>query len=735
VEGVPYLTEDNLYNRPKVSLDADQNILITEEYGQRLIKLTPGGNLIWSFGVAGVSGGDDNHLANPMIAAADSRGNIYVPNHWGCNVSIISSSGVFSDTLGEGCGNGDYQFDQPMGAAIDSNDHIYVADMANNRVSIFNQYLEHIGQIGGNEVCDAADNHLCQPEAVAVDSAGNIFVDDSGNMRVQKFDSDLQWQMTIGTGDYGSQFDQFARPNGIAVDAQGKIYVSEWDNPRIQVFDPSGAYLTTIGGARGIQSAQFNGISSVAVDGDGNVYASDAGNHRIQKYAPGVPDWKQVNINGFGSPTAATVTIRPFNGQLYAGAGDWAYGAQVWRTADGTTWNLVTTPGEGLGAFSGVILGMIEFGGQFYVGTGWGGSPPEIWRTSNGTDWEQVMVSTNGDAASVSAFAVFENKLYAALPDGSEDGGVAIYRSSSGNEGSWLPNLTHGGGDVRNTNIKDFALFNNQLYAVGDNTSTGAFVWRYDGSSWTQVNTPGFDDTTQNNAQSIAVFNDTLYVGTFCYQPLCTAGYEGAIYKSINGTDWSLVVTGFEQAGYGDVTSLYAFDGALFAAVAGRSEGNTIWRTMDGTSWQQVNIDGWGDSNNDFSMCDYAITSFNNQLYVGTTNYSNGTSDITSNLANGTEIWRYEPKVTASFTATPTSGTVPLEVTFTNTSTGTLTASLWDFGDGMISTEISPTHTYQAAGVYSVTLTADSFGNTDMITKANLITVENLKFFLPVVRR
>ena len=63
---------------------------------------------------------------------------------------------------------------------------------------------------------------------------------------------------------------------------------------------------------------------------------------------------------------------------------------------------------------------------------------------------------------------------------------------------------------------------------------------------------------------------------------------------------------------------------------------------------------------------------------------------------------------TASFTATPTSGYVPLSVTFTDTSTpgaGTINAWAWDFGDGNTSTSQNPTHTYSAAGTYTVTLT------------------------------
>ena len=61
---------------------------------------------------------------------------------------------------------------------------------------------------------------------------------------------------------------------------------------------------------------------------------------------------------------------------------------------------------------------------------------------------------------------------------------------------------------------------------------------------------------------------------------------------------------------------------------------------------------------------------------------------------------------TASFTTSTTSGTAPLEVRFTDTSTGSPTEWVWDFGDGSTSSEQNPAHTYAAAGTYPVTLTA-----------------------------
>ena len=53
------------------------------------------------------------------------------------------------------------------------------------------------------------------------------------------------------------------------------------------------------------------------------------------------------------------------------------------------------------------------------------------------------------------------------------------------------------------------------------------------------------------------------------------------------------------------------------------------------------------------------------------------------------------------------SGTAPLDVTFTDSSTGTsITNRRWDFGDGNISTTYTvptnPLHTYTSAGTYSV---------------------------------
>ncbi|HKK71872.1 MAG TPA: S8 family serine peptidase [Candidatus Krumholzibacteria bacterium] len=79
----------------------------------------------------------------------------------------------------------------------------------------------------------------------------------------------------------------------------------------------------------------------------------------------------------------------------------------------------------------------------------------------------------------------------------------------------------------------------------------------------------------------------------------------------------------------------------------------------------------------------------------------------------------------AAFSGTPTSGTVPLTVQFADESTGTPTSWSWDFGDGTTSVEANPSHTYQAVGTYTVSLTVSNDIGSDSITKTDYVTVSD----------
>jgi len=77
---------------------------------------------------------------------------------------------------------------------------------------------------------------------------------------------------------------------------------------------------------------------------------------------------------------------------------------------------------------------------------------------------------------------------------------------------------------------------------------------------------------------------------------------------------------------------------------------------------------------------------------------------------------------TADFVGTPTSGTIPLEVTFTNLSVDSVNTWNWDFGDGENSYLESPVHTYVAEGIYTVSLTVGGPGGSNEMIKIDYIT-------------
>jgi len=70
----------------------------------------------------------------------------------------------------------------------------------------------------------------------------------------------------------------------------------------------------------------------------------------------------------------------------------------------------------------------------------------------------------------------------------------------------------------------------------------------------------------------------------------------------------------------------------------------------------------------------------------------------------------------AQFSLNSIDGLAPLNVNFRDSSIGTITSWLWDFGDGQTSTEQNPTHTYNDLGTYTVslTVTGPTGSNTDI---------------------
>ena len=80
----------------------------------------------------------------------------------------------------------------------------------------------------------------------------------------------------------------------------------------------------------------------------------------------------------------------------------------------------------------------------------------------------------------------------------------------------------------------------------------------------------------------------------------------------------------------------------------------------------------------------------------------------------------------AAFTADKTAVETGESIQFTDTSTESPTSWSWDFGDGNNSSSQNPTHSYDAEGTYSVSLTATNEFGSDDVTMTDYITVTDV---------
>lgn len=127
---------------------------------------------------------------------------------------------------------------------------------------------------------------------------------------------------------------------------------------------------------------------------------------------------------------------------------------------------------------------------------------------------------------------------------------------------------------------------------------------------------------------------------------------------------------------------------------------NRLWNFGDGNS--VTNSTGGNVTNTYTAAGAYTVTLTVSGPGGSSTNAQVAYISVTSNA-----------RPVASFTGAPTNGFAALQVVFTNSSTGSITNWLWNFGDGHTvtnSTGGNVTNTYALAGNYTVTLTVTGAG-------------------------
>jgi PKD repeat protein len=207
----------------------------------------------------------------------------------------------------------------------------------------------------------------------------------------------------------------------------------------------------------------------------------------------------------------------------------------------------------------------------------------------------------------------------------------------------------------------------------------------------------------------------TVFVG---FTPPAEGGFANSVIFNSNGGISTNTVTGF-----GAAIPVASFSGSPTTGAA------PLAVTFTDTSTGTITNRFWNFGNGATTNTTGTVV-FHTYPLAGTntvTLIASGPAGASTNTRLNYIVVTNLPPPVASFTASPTNGLVPLPVTFTDTSTGSITNRFWNFGDGGTTntTATSVVRTYSTAGTNTVTLIVSGPVGADTNTRPNYIVVTN----------
>ena len=349
--------------------------------------------------------------------------------------------------------------------------------------------------------------------------------------------------------------------------------------------------------------------------------------------------WVRVVGDGFGTPSLNTAPeFEVYNGYLYLAIAPKDQGlAKLYRsqTGDPGSWTELTLPLDGdksIHAFGKTSLG----GGYLWCGSG-GASGGMIFRTQNGISWIPIAHRGFGNPqlkAATPHMVVFKDPadgksyLYAAMNSHGAGNAAIVKRIpfDDSDPDHWTTVHDFTGSQPTVDLVSYFTVWKNTLYF---GTNAGAQLWQSsDGVTFTQNTSvgSGFGDSSNMVIASLEVFGDYLYATT------TNAKKGGQIWRSNDGSTWEPITADAFGKGpaVSELRSIRAAFGKLW--VTGYTEttlsaGTPIWRSDDGKTWVQSNVDGFGDPNNNGQNA--VVIGFGDYEYFAGPNY-----------VDGAQLWR-----------------------------------------------------------------------------------------------
>jgi outer membrane protein assembly factor BamB len=263
------------------SFNQPGNILITDQFNNRVIEIDPAGNIVWQFG-----NGPGDTSANAIVGTNDAE-------RVG-NLTLMSGTGI------------------PPGTT----NNCKKSGCVDNRVILVDSGGNIIWQYGQFGVTGFGPNQLNTPVQNTYLPNGHVLITDQGNERiieVRPTDNAIVWQYGEN-GVIGNGANQLNNPNAAELLVNGHILISDENNNRaIEVTHTTPSRIVETFTARGTVS----GVAFASRLPDDNTLLTDSNNSRIVEVDPrDNPVWQYFTNTRPGSNPSPLPTraVRLTNG-------------------------------------------------------------------------------------------------------------------------------------------------------------------------------------------------------------------------------------------------------------------------------------------------------------------------------------------------------------------------------------------------------------------------------------
>ena len=184
-------------------------VYVAEWVGNRIHKLTIGGEFLGTFGQKGSDVGQFN---GPHGINISPEGKVYVADYGNHRIQIFHSDWTLSHII-DGKVSGDGSFTGPFGVAFDISGDVHVTE---NSVTVFTP--------SGQFVRKYDQTHLKTPIGIAIDSAGYSLVVNNGSGSLSIYDP---------SGRFIHSIEGFIHPWDVSVSPDGSVWVADAGNDRL----------------------------------------------------------------------------------------------------------------------------------------------------------------------------------------------------------------------------------------------------------------------------------------------------------------------------------------------------------------------------------------------------------------------------------------------------------------------------------------------------------------------